>query len=164
MIKKGKVVSLCYMLKNDKGEELDRADKAEPFTYLHGASQIVPGLESAIEKLKPGDKKKVTVSAEEGYGEIDPNLRLSIERSVFPTDMPLKPGVQFEASLGEEGGEAVFTIQSVEGDKVHVDGNHPLAGQTLHFEIEVLAVRDATKEELSHGHVHGADGEHHHNH
>ena len=162
MIKKGKVVSLIYQLKNSKGEELDRADKNDPFTYLHGASQIVPGLETALEKLKSGDKKKVTVSPDEGYGEIDPNLKLSIERSVFPADMPLKPGVQFEASLGEDAGEAIFTIQSVEGDKVMVDGNHPLAGQTLHFDVEVLEIRDATKEELSHGHAHGEDGGHDH--
>lgn len=163
MIKKGKVVSLSYLLKNSKGEELDRADKADPFTYLHGASQIVPGLENALEKLKEGDKKQVTVSPKEGYGEVDPNLRLSIERSVFPAEMPLKPGIQFEASLGEDGGEAVFTIQAVEGDRVVVDGNHPLAGETLHFDVEVVSVRDATKEELSHGHVHG-EGGHGHDH
>src|SRR5476649_2268394 len=122
MIKKGKVVSLSYQLKDNKGEVLDQADKADPFTYLHGASQIVPGLENALEKLKEGDKKKVTVAPKEGYVEVDSNLKLSLDRSVFPTDMPLKPGVQFEASLGEDGGEAIFTIQSIEGDKVIVDG------------------------------------------
>ena len=162
MIKKGKVVSLSYQLKNSKGEELDSADKRDPFTYLHGSSQIVPGLENALETLKIGDKKKVTVSPDEGYGEIDPHLKLSLERSLFPTDMPLKPGIQFEASLGEDDGDAVFTIQSVEGDKVMVDGNHPLAGETLHFDVEVLEVREATEEELSHGHVHGPEGEHDH--
>lgn len=160
MIGKGKVVSLKYMLKNAEGTELDRAEKDDPFEYIHGADQILKSLEAALLNLKTGDKKSVRLSPTEGYGEVNPNLRLTLERTQFPADMPLEPGLQFQASIGE-GQDAVFTVQKVEKDKVHIDGNHPLAGQTLCFEIEVLNVREATKEELAHGHVHGPHGHDH---
>lgn len=160
MIKNGKVVDLSYSLKDRKGQVLDRADPGEPFTYLHGAGQIVPGLESALDGLKVGDKKAVTVSPGEGYGERRPELRIAVNRSEFPEDVQLEPGMQFEAH-GPGGQPIVFTVEKLEGDKVHIDGNHPLAGETLHFEVEVLRVRDATKEEMQHGHAHGPDGHHH---
>lgn len=160
MIGKGKVVSLKYLLTNADGEELDRAEKDEPFEYIHGSDQILKSLEAALLNLKVGDKKSVRLTPKEGYGEVNPNLRLALERTQFPKDMPLEPGLQFQANIGE-GQDAVFTVAKVEKDKVHIDGNHPLAGQTLCFEIEVLGVRDATKEELSHGHVHGPHGHDH---
>jgi FKBP-type peptidyl-prolyl cis-trans isomerase SlyD len=159
-IKAGKVVDLSYSLTNDKGEILDKADGNDPFTYLHGASQVVPGLESALEGLKQGDKKKVSVSPEQGYGKKDPNLKLAVARTQFPPTLDLKAGMQFEADTGD-GQEMMFTVESIQGDKVHIDGNHPLAGQTLHFDVEVLTVRDATEEEMSHGHAHGPDGHGH---
>src|SRR4051794_26733528 len=125
-IKTGKVVDLGYSLKNSKGETLDQADKKEPFTYLHGAQQIVPGLESALEGLKVGDKKSVTVSPELGYGKRDPNLKVAVNRTQFPAGLDLKPGMQFEADAGD-GNEMMFTVESISDDKVHIDGNHPLA-------------------------------------
>jgi len=162
MISKGKVVSLAYLLTNDKGEELDRAEKGTPFHYLHGARQIIRGLESAIETMKIGDKKKVTVSPTEGYGELDPKLKMSLDRSNFPKDVELEEGMQFEANLSDDDDDGrVFTIESVQGDKVNVNGNHPLAGMTLHFDVEVLGVREATKEELTHNHAHGPNGHGH---
>ncbi|MDR3606953.1 MAG: peptidylprolyl isomerase [Oligoflexia bacterium] len=161
MIKAGKVVELKYSLKNTKGEILDQADANDPFSYLHGAEQIVPGLESALEGLKVGDKKDVVVSPEEGYGPKSEELRLLVNRSQFPKDMDLKPGMSFEADTGGGHGMA-FTVESVSGDKVQLDGNHPLAGETLHFAVEVLKVRDATDEEKDHGHSHSGDGHHHH--
>ena len=160
MISNGKVVELSYSLTDSDGEVLDRADAKEPFTYLHGASQIVPGLETALEGLKKGDKKKVVIEPAEGYGDEDPELKMIVNRTQFPKDVELEVGLQFEAN-SPTGEGVVFTVEAIEGDKVHIDGNHPMAGVTLHFDVEVLNVRDATKEELSHGHAHGAHGHHH---
>jgi FKBP-type peptidyl-prolyl cis-trans isomerase SlyD len=160
-IQEGKVVNLIYSLKNDQGEVLDRADSDSPFTYLHGAQQIVPGLESALEGLSIGDKKQVTVQPADGYGEHDPNLKMTVKRSQFPAKVELEPGMQFEANT-PDGHGVVFTVEGIEGDQVKIDGNHPLAGQRLHFDVEVLSMRDATKEEKEHGHAHGDDGHHHH--
>jgi FKBP-type peptidyl-prolyl cis-trans isomerase SlyD len=159
MIKEGQVVELSYVLKNDKGEELDRADSKQPLAYLHGYGQIVPGLEEALEGLKVGEKKSVTVEPKEAYGEINPDLRMKIEKSHFPAGANIEPGMQFVAEVGE--GHIPFTVHKVEHEHVLVDGNHPLAGETLHFEVEVISTRQATKEELEHGHAHGPDGHHH---
>jgi len=159
-IKSGKVVDLAYQLTNSKGDVLDEADKNDPFTYLHGAQQIVPGLETALEGSKVGDKKKVSVQPEDGYGDVNPDLKLVVNRTQFPANAKIEQGMQFETHT-PDGQGIIFTVEAVNGDKVHIDGNHPLAGQTLHFDVEVLKIRDATEEELSHGHVHG-DGGHHH--
>lgn len=161
MITNGKVVQLNYLLQDSEGKNLDQADSSHPFTYLHGGGQIVPGLEAALEGLKIGDKKTVVVAPADGYGEKNPNLRLVVDRSQFPQEMDLEVGMQFEADSGNGEG-LVFTIEKIEDKKVHIDGNHPLAGVTLHFNVEVLTVRDATEEELDHGHAHGEDGHHHH--
>tara|TARA_B100001971_G_C18077850_1_gene476629 strand:+ start:374 stop:850 length:477 start_codon:yes stop_codon:yes gene_type:complete len=158
VIKKNDVVTMGFSLKNSAGEELDSADAKEPLNYLHGAKNIVPGLEEAINGLAVGDKKDVTISPDKGYGEDDPGLRLKIPRSNFPPKADIKPEMQFASEM--DGHKQIFTVISVEDDEINVDGNHPLAGQTLHFSIEILGVRDATEEELSHGHVH--DGTHHH--
>lgn len=161
MIKTGKVVHLGYSLKNSGGQVLDKADSSQPFTYLHGAKQIVPGLESALEGLKVGDKKNVVVAPGEGYGEKNPELKLAVSRSQFPEGVEIQPGMQFEAHA-QDGQGVVFMVESIEGEKINLDGNHPLAGETLHFDVEVLGVRDATDEEQKHGHAHGPDGSHHH--
>ncbi len=157
----GKVVNLAYTLKNAESEVLDQADSTTPFTYLHGAHQIVPGLEVALVGLNPGDKKEVRVSASEGYGEIDPNLKLIVARAQFPKNVQLEMGMEFEAAT-PEGSGAVFRVEALEGEQVHINGNHPLAGVELHFFVEVLSLRDATSEEVKHGHAHGEDGHHHH--
>ena len=161
MISKNSVVSLSYCLKNSTGVELDKADKNEPFAYLHGMGQMVPGLEKELEGLGVGDKKEVTVLPTEGYGEFNPQLKIEVDRANFPKDADIQPGMQFEGQ-GDGGTRTVFTVKAVVGDKIQVDGNHPLAGETLHFSIEVVGVRDATQEELSHGHAHGEGGAHHH--
>jgi FKBP-type peptidyl-prolyl cis-trans isomerase SlyD len=161
MIKNGKVVNLAYSLKNSDGDLLDRADSKEPFTYLHGASQIVPGLETALEGLKTGDKKQVTVQPEQGYGEVNQDLKLTVNRSQFPAGAEIQEGMQFETQT-PDGHGLIFTVETIEGDKVTIDGNHPLAGETLHFDVEVLNVRDATEEEKQHGHAHGEHGHDHH--
>ncbi len=160
MIKNGKVVNLAYSLTNAEGEVLDEADAKDPFTYLHGASQIIPGLETALEGLDQGAKKKVTIPPADAYGEVNPELKLTVNRSQFPADAQVAPGMAFEAHT-PEGHGVLFRVEGVQGDKVMIDGNHPLAGVTLTFDVEVLDIRDATKEEMEHGHAHG-EGEHHH--
>ncbi len=158
MIKKNDVVTLSYTLKNSAGVELGKADAKDAMNYLHGAGNIVPGLEEVIEGLKVGDKKDVTVPPEKGYGDMNPELKLKIPRSNFPADADIQPDMQFSSDM--DGKENVFTVEKVEGDQIFVNGNHPFAGETLHFNVKILGVRDATAEELSHGHVH--DGSHHH--
>jgi FKBP-type peptidyl-prolyl cis-trans isomerase SlyD len=158
-VSRGKVVQMNYILRNKAGDVLDRSEEGEAFDYLHGADQIVPGLEKALEGLKIGDKKKVTVQPSEGYGEMIPQLQAELQRSAFPKDMPIEVGIEFRANL--EDGPAVLRIVEVNGDLVKVDGNHPLAGETLEFDIEIVGLRDATKDEMEHGHAHGPDGHHH---
>jgi FKBP-type peptidyl-prolyl cis-trans isomerase SlyD len=166
-IQNGKIVQLAYTLTSTEGDVLDQADLKEPFVYLHGASQIVPGLESGLDGLTVGTKKKITVAPESGYGDIDPELKMAVKRSQFPADAQLEEGMQFE-SRTPEGHGMIFTVDSLEGEgdaqMVHIDGNHPLAGETLHFDVEVLGVRDATDEEKEHGHAHGPGGAHDHDH
>ncbi len=159
MVKKDAVVSLSYTLTNSDGQELDKSAPDKPFAYLHGNKQIVPGLENALEGMVVGDKKEVTVPPAEGYGELVPGLKMDIERSNFPKDVEIQPGMQFSAEVS--GNNQIFTVTGLEGDKVQVDGNHPLAGQTLNFDVEVVEIRDATKEELEHGHIHGPGGHNH---
>ena len=161
MIKNGKVVSLAYVLKDTAGQVLDQATAADPFLYIAGVGQIVPGLEGALMDLKVGDKKNVEVSPEDGYGEKNPGLELSVARTQFPADQKLEAGMQFQAQ-SPEGHGMVFTIIGIEGDQVKIDGNHPMAGQKLFFAVEVLDIRDATADEMAHGHAHGPDGHHHH--
>ena len=159
MVKKDAVVSLSYTLTNADGEELDKSTSDKPFAYLHGNKQIVPGLENALNGLAVGDKKEVTVPPAEGYGEFVAGLKMDIERTNFPKDIEIQPGMQFSADVN--GNDQVFTVTSLEGGKVQVDGNHPLAGQTLHFDVEVVEIREATAEEMQHGHVHGPGGHQH---
>jgi len=161
MIKKDAVVSMSYNLKNSAGEELGHANNDKPLTYLQGAGQIVPGLENALEGLDVGDKKDVTVTAKEGYGELNSDLKIKVERKQFPPDADIKPGMQFRANIGGDH-EHTFTVMDVKDEDVFIDGNHPLAGQTLHFSVEIIGVRPATPEELTHGHAHGPDGSHSH--
>jgi FKBP-type peptidyl-prolyl cis-trans isomerase SlyD len=151
---------MSYSLRNDAGVILDQASHDEPFLYIQGASQIVPGLENGLEGLKIGEKKNVTVNAEEGYGPVHPGLKMTVKKDQFPGVADIQAGMQFQAQ-SPEGHGMVFTIVDVKGDDVTIDGNHPLAGQTLHFSVEILSIRAATKEEQDHGHVHGEGGHHH---
>lgn len=167
-IDKNKVATLSYTLKNSKGDLLDTADAAHPFVYLHGANNIVVGLESRLKGKTTGDTLQAIVPPEEGYGLRDDTLTQEIPRHMFEgmEDTMLVAGAQFEAQTN--AGIEVITIVKVDGDTISVDANHPLAGEALHFDIEVLAVRDATEEEISHGHAHSTGGscgtEHKHDH
>jgi FKBP-type peptidyl-prolyl cis-trans isomerase SlyD len=152
------VVSFDYTLTDDAGQTLDTSRGRSPLVYLHGRGQIVPGLEGALQGRAAGDAFDVVVPPEEGYGVHDPTLVQSATRTQFPAGVALAPGMQFEAQ-GPQG-SIVMTVVRLDGDDVMLDGNHPLAGQTLHFAIAVVDVRAATAEELRHGHVHGAGGAH----
>ncbi|MCU0975420.1 MAG: peptidylprolyl isomerase [Steroidobacteraceae bacterium] len=159
-IAEDKVVSIHYTLKDSAGTVLDASAGSEPLAYLHGAGNIIPGLENALEGKKSGDKLSVTVEPSQGYGERDERLVQAVPRSAFKGIDQLAPGMQFQAQ-GPQGTRLVV-VTHVATDVVTVDANHPLAGQTLHFEVEIAEVRDATSEELEHGHVHGPGGHHHH--
>jgi FKBP-type peptidyl-prolyl cis-trans isomerase SlyD len=154
-----KVVSIHYTLKNQEGTVLDSSSGSDPLAYLHGFGNIIPGLENALEGKEKGEKLAVTVEPEQGYGARDEQLVQAVPRSAFKGVDDLAPGMQFQAQ-GPQGARLVVVTQ-VAQDVVTVDANHPLAGQTLHFDVEVSEVRDATAEELEHGHVHGPHGHHH---
>lgn len=161
MISSQKVVTLAYKLTDDTGTVLDQAPKADPFLYLHGANNIIPGLENSLEGMNIGDKKTIKVDAANAYGELNPSLKLQVNKSMFPAGEPIQAGDEFSGSLDGQN-NVIFRIEAIEGENVYIDGNHPLAGKDLTFDVEVISVRDATKEELSHGHVHGPGGHHHH--
>ena len=154
-----KVVSIHYTLKNSEGSVLDSSSGSDPLAYLHGAGNIIPGLENALEGKESGEKLSVTVEPGQGYGDRDERLVQDVPRSAFKGVQELAPGMQFQAQ-GPQGTRLVVVTKVAE-EVVTVDANHPLAGQTLHFEVEVAEVRDATAEELEHGHVHGPGGHHH---
>jgi FKBP-type peptidyl-prolyl cis-trans isomerase SlyD len=149
------VALIHYTLTNDQGEALDSSVGGEPLAYLHGMGNLVPGLEKALAGKKAGDKLSVKVAPEEGYGPRNEQLIQQVPRRAFQGVRDLKPGMRFNSQSGP------VTVTRVMGDMVTVDGNHALAGETLNFEVEVTQVREATGEELAHGHVHGVGGHAH---
>ncbi len=159
-IAKGHVVVVDYSLHLGNGEVVDASEPGDPLTYLHGEGQIVPGLESALEGLDIGESRKVVVAPDQGYGARDPRGVQEVPRSAFPADLEFRPGLELTAE-GEDGEPVPFTIREVKPASVVIDLNHPLAGETLHFDVTVREVRAATAEELEHGHAHGP-GDHHH--
>lgn len=150
-------VSIHYTLTNNGGEQLDTSIGDEPLVYLHGAGNIIPGLEAALAGKNVGDKLNVTIAPEEAYGAIDENMVQVVSRKMFE-GMDIEVGMQFHADVSY--GAGIITITEIDGDDVTIDGNHPLAGESLTFDVEVIDVRPATEDELSHGHVHGS-GCHH---
>lgn len=153
------VAYIHYTLTDDSGKVIDSSAGGEPLAYLHGVGNIVVGLEKALEGKQVGDKLNVKVSPEEGYGVRNEALIQSVPRRSFQGVRDLKPGMRFHAQTSQ--GPVAVMITNVQGDMVTVDGNHALAGVTLNFEVEVTKVREATAEELMHGHVHGPGGHHH---
>lgn len=152
------VVSIDYTLTDDEGRTLDTSQGREPLAYLHGAGNIVPGLEKALEGKEVGEKVEVSVTPDEGYGQYEAGLVRNV---------PIRKLPQGRAQAGQRlrldtaAGPHIFTVKSVRGDYAQLDGNHPLAGKTLHFKVTIVAVREPTAEELAHGHVHGAGGHAH---
>jgi FKBP-type peptidyl-prolyl cis-trans isomerase SlyD len=151
------VAELNYSLTVD-GQVIDESEEGHPLAYLHGNGNIISGLENALTGKSKGDKFSSTLEPNDAYGEFDEALVMKVDRSQFSGEDQVEVGMQFEAQFPD--GTEVATIQSVDGDDITVDGNHPLAGKTLTFDVEVAGVRAATEEELVHRHVHGHGGAH----
>ena len=147
------VVSMHYTLTDESGNVLDASEEDNPLSYLHGANNIIPGLEKALTGKVAEDALQVKVEPAEAYGEKIPELMQTVDKAAFQGVDNLEPGMAFEAQ-GENGQVQRVVIASIDGDQVTVDGNHPLAGVTLNFDVKIVSVRDATEEEISHGHVH----------
>ena len=159
-ITRDSVVTIHYTLKDDAGAVIDSSASGEPLAYLHGHGNIVPGLERALSGRDAGDKLSVRVTPAEGYGEYDKELVQSVPRRALRGIKDVQPGMHLHAQT--EAGTRTVTVTRVQGDMVTLDANHPLAGKNLNFDIQVEDVRQATEEELSHGHVHGPGGHHEH--
>ncbi|MGM0525614.1 MAG: FKBP-type peptidyl-prolyl cis-trans isomerase [Pseudomonadota bacterium] len=156
-IAQDKVVAIHYTVKTAEGQTLDQSKEGNPLTFIHGRGMLIPGLENALEGKTQGDKFTAEVKPEEAYGERHDGLIQTVPRNLFG-DNEVQPGMQFRAST-DQGDQSVVIVE-VNDDEVTVDGNHPLAGTDLNFDVEVVEVRDATEQELEHGHVH-TDGEDH---
>ena len=156
---KDKVAVVNYTLKDKDGKIIDESNDGS-FSYLHGARNIIPGLENALEGKQAGDKTSVIIEPEDAYGERSLEKIERVPVDMFPEDAELKEGMQFEAQ-SPDGAPVLVTVTAIDGGEVVVDGNHPMAGIQLHFDVELIEVRDASEEELEHGHVHGPHGHEH---
>lgn len=155
-----KVVTFNYTLKDDEGTVLDSTVNKDPLTFISGTSQILPKLEDALGEMLIGGKKIVKIGAAEAYGEYDEKAVQNIKKEQFPADAKVEVGVRYVAN-SPEGGQMPFVIKEVKEKDVAVDFNHPLAGKDLEFDVELIDIRDATAEEIQHGHVHSPGGHHH---
>ena len=147
------VVSMNYTLKDDQGTVLDTSENRDALKFIVGSGMIIPGLEKELHGKETGDKVSVTVEPKDGYGEYDATQMIQVSRSQFQEGTEIKTGMQVQAQ-SQDGQIQILTIKDVDDDNVTLDANHPLAGQTLHFDVQIEDVRPATEEELSHGHVH----------
>ncbi len=159
-IERGRVVSVHYTLRDEDGKEIESSGGHEPLAYLHGYGQLISGLEKALDGESAGLKTKVTVAPHDAYGEKDPNAIIRAAREDFPEGLDLTPGAEVQAETPD--GPITFVVISVDEKEAVLDANHPLAGKTLTFDVEVVEVRSATPEEITHGHVHGPGGAHGH--
>lgn len=161
LIADGKVVSFHYTLTDPDGDTIDSSDGGEPMLYLVGAQNIVPGLERQMLGKTVGDELVAKVPFAEGYGPRDPNGAQDVPRESFPPDVELEAGMQFMGQT-DDGGHFPLWIMGESDGVVTIDSNHPLAGVDLSFAVSITAIRDASEEEVAHGHPHGPGGHHHH--
>lgn len=154
-IAKDSVVSIHYTLRDDNGKIIDSSTGKDPLLYLHGRGNLIIGMEEGLEGKSSGDQLDLKIAPEKGYGEKNEKLIQKVPLTAFG-DQKVDRGMQFNTQNGQ-----VVTITDVSNDSVTVDGNHPLAGVGLNFEVEVINIRQATQEEIEHGHVHGAGGHAH---
>ncbi|MDZ7751344.1 MAG: peptidylprolyl isomerase [Gammaproteobacteria bacterium] len=159
-IQKHRVVTIHYTLANNQGEVIDSSEGQDPLVYIHGVNQLVSGLEKALEGKATGEQVSVTVAPEEGYGPVLPELFQEVPRAAFDNIENLEPGLHLQAQT-EEGHVRHVRVVKVGDDTVEIDINHPLAGEELYFDVSIEQVRDASEEEVEHGHVHGGDGHSH---
>lgn len=160
-----RAVQIHYHLTDPDGDVIDSSRDSDPLVYLHGHGNLLPAVEAALLGKVAGDKVTTVIQPADGYGIHDPDLDVGVPLEVFPEEAQsqLEPGVMFQGPHPKDAAEmAMFTVIEVLEDAVHASANHPLAGVVLHFDMEVLNVRQATEEELAHGHVHGPGGHHHH--
>ena len=160
-VEKNSVVFFHYTLTLDGGEEVDSSRGGDPFAYLHGHNNIVPGLEKELVGKNAGDTVKAVVSPEEGYGVEDPSLNLRVPIEAFPPEAlaDLAPGMMFQSQHPDDPNrEIILRVMKIDGPAVFVTGNHPLAGKTLNFDVEIVSMRDASVAELADGFVHGPGG------
>lgn len=155
-ITKNTVASLDYTLTNDGGEVLDTSEGRNPLAYIHGNGSLIPGLEKELEGKATGDEFNVRLAAADAYGERDEKMIQTVTRDQMPPGVEIEVGMQLQAE--SQGGVHILTVMAVEGEEIKLDANHPLAGVPLNFAVKVVEVRDATAEELEHGHAHGPDG------
>ncbi len=156
----GLVVSLAYTLRLDDGEEIDSAAGDDPLVYLHGARNIIPGLEQALTGLKVGDARDVSVNPVDAYGDVDPDAFELVAYDAFPADVDLEEGMGLRMVDNGTGQQMEAYISELRDDGALLDLNHPLAGETLHFDVEVVDLRRATTEEIAHGHAHSGSHTH----
>jgi FKBP-type peptidyl-prolyl cis-trans isomerase SlyD len=159
-IEQNRVVMMHYKLTDGDGQVIDHSEGREPLAYIHGIGALVPGLESELENKQTGDKFSAVVMPEDAYGTRDEQLVRVVPKSGFQGDEEMHVGMRVQIDTGEQG-IAIATITDIEGDDVTLDLNHPLADVELHFDIEVVNVREASADEIAHGHVHGEGGHHH---
>ncbi len=157
----GLVINMHYTLRLEDGEMVDSSEGRAPLAFLQGYDQIVPGLEKAIAGMAVGDKKDVVVAAVDGYGERQPDSLQIVAKNTFPPEMQLRTGMRLHAQDSATGEVFQVFVSDIRDDDVVIDYNHPLAGKTLYFNVEITGLRKATEEEMDHGHVHG-EGDHHH--
>lgn len=150
-------VSFHYTLTNAQGEQLDSSRGEQPLVYLHGSGNIIAGLEEALAGKSVGDTFSVSIPPAKGYGELVPEMTQIVSKKMFE-GMDVEVGMQFHADVNY--GSGIITVTEINGDDVTIDGNHPLAGETLVFDVEVVEVREASADELAHGHIHGAGCDH----
>jgi len=158
-IENKKVVTIHYTLSDKNGQVLDTSDGSDPLHYLHGYGNIIPGLEEALKGKTNGDKITVSIPPEKAYGMYNEKDKLQVNKSQFEGIDEIKIGMDIQTRT--QDGIKMYRVEKIFGDTVILDGNHALAGETLNFEVEVMDVRDASEEELEHGHVHGPGGHHH---
>ena len=147
------IVSMNHTLKDDQGTVLDTSENRDALQFIVGSGMIIPGLEKELHGKEKGDKVSVTVQPKDAYGEYDATKIVTVSKSQFQEGTEIKAGMQVQAQ-SQDGQIQILTVKEVENDDVTLDANHPLAGQTLHFDVQIEDVRDATEEELNHGHVH----------
>jgi len=158
-IEDDKVVGIHYKLTDNDGKVLDTSEDREPLYYLHGYGNIIPGLEDELEGKAINEKFQVKVQPEDGYGEYNKEMVYVIERSKFPDPRNIEIGMSFTSNA--QGQHITLNVVDIQGDNITLDANHPLAGKELNFDVEVIDIRTASKEEIQHGHVHGPGGHHH---
>ncbi|HEX6850292.1 MAG TPA: peptidylprolyl isomerase [Candidatus Polarisedimenticolaceae bacterium] len=157
---RGNVVKLHYILTDDSGEVIENSRPGDdPIEYLHGFGGIIPGLERALEGTETGHRATVRIAPEDAYGKHDPAMIFEVGKDQLPDGMPLEVGIEVESRTPD--GTISLVVTEVRENGVVLDGNHPLAGKTLQFDVEIMGIRAATPEEIAHGHVHGAHGHHH---